>query len=72
MPRIPRRKHTNFDSEILKNGVIGELDGFEIYREGEPLFKSKIDRQNNIIIGIAVGVMVVACSLISLVMFVNK
>jgi len=38
----------------------------------EEIQTEQIEKQNNIIIGIAVGVMVVACSLILLVMFVNK
>lgn len=55
MPRIPRRKHTNFNNEITG----------EYYKQ--PFFDG-FDKK----VAIAVGVMVVACSLILLVMFVNK
>lgn len=35
-------KTIDVDDEILKNGYIGEIDGFEIYKPGEPLFPEKV------------------------------
>ena len=33
-----RDKFINLNDEVLKNGKIGEINGFKIYRPGKPLF----------------------------------
>lgn len=58
MPRIPRRKHTNLDNEL--EDLITKME------------TEQIEKQNNIIIGIAVGVMVVACGIIYVAIKVNS
>ena len=34
------REKSEFE-EIIKNGLIGQFDGFQIYKPGEPLFSKK-------------------------------
>lgn len=63
---ISKTKFTALPNEIIKNGLIGEFNGFEYYKPGKPLFKKNLNRLNNIIIGIAVGVMISACGVIYL------
>lgn len=49
------RKHTNFDHEL--GTTHGHFNRNEVV-------KHKIEKRNNLIIGIAVGVMIVLCALI--------
>lgn len=75
MPKIPTKKHITFDEEKeLLSGVSDSLRGnmkhtnldYSIYT------KKNWEKQNNIIIGIAVGVMVVACGIIYVAINVNS